>query len=115
MVETIYHRVERARDFPPSLLSFPISSRRCLLTDACNTGMGAWLRTASPQHFPQYLLHAWTATELQLAQRNSRMSMPFLELLAAVLAVYLWRKELSKSAVDLQLDCKPVVDAINKG
>jgi len=102
---------------PPSLSSFPLSSRRCMFTDACRTGMGAWLRR--PHHpsyeTPQYLLHAWTATELKDAHRKTTLSMPFLELLSVVIAVYTWRNELAGSPVDLQSDCKPVVDAINKG
>ncbi len=102
---------------PPSLELFPMSSRRSLLTDACLTGMGGWLRLPShPSHeSPQYALHAWTESELQLAARKSRVSMPFLELLAVILSVYMWREELSESALDLQCDCKSVVDAINKG
>lgn len=105
------------RIIPPSLSSFPISSRRCLFTDACNTGMGAWLRKPSQNSHesPQYILHAWTAKELQLSQRLSRISMPYLELRAVILAVYTWRGELEGSAIDLQCDCLPVVTAINKG
>jgi len=104
---------------PPSLSSFPITSRRSLFTDACRTGMGAWLRQphelARTYSKPQYLLHAWTTTELGRAQRSTTLSMPYLELLALVLAVYAWRKELAGSAIDLQSDCMPVVNALTRG
>lgn len=102
---------------PPSLNHFPLSSRRYLLTDACLVGMGGWLRRPSHPSYdhPQYTLHAWTDEEQRLAVRVKRASMPFLELLAVVLSVYVWREELASSALDLQSDCQAVVDAINKG
>lgn len=102
---------------PPSIERFPMSSRRSLLTDACNTGMGGWMRRSShpSSECPQYLLHAWTEKELHLAHRQLRLSMPYLELLSVILSVYNWREELADSAVDLQSDCKSVVDAINNG
>jgi len=97
-----------------SLESFPLSARRLVLTDACKEGMGAWFPTRR-----KYLLHAWTPWELQLAERETALSMPFLELLAAVSAVYTWRKELSGQALDMALDlrsdCVAVVEGIQKG
>jgi len=97
-----------------SLESFPLSARRLVLTDACKMGMGAWFPTRR-----MYLLHAWTPQELQLAERDTALSMPFLELLAAVSAVYIWRKDLSGQAIDVALDlksdCSAVVEGIQKG
>jgi hypothetical protein len=81
-----------------------------LLTDACNTGMGAWLVTPNGQAL--YLLHAWSADELLQAHRIRRLSMPFLELLAVVFAVLTWHKELANSVVDLRSDCTGVVHAL---
>jgi ribonuclease HI len=72
--------------------------------------MGAWLVT--PDGHASYLLHAWSDDELQQAYRVKRLSMPFLELLAVVLAVLTWQKELASSVVEVRSDCKGVVDAL---
>jgi hypothetical protein len=86
------------------------AGRYLLLTDACNTGMGAWLVT--PNGRALYLLHAWTDDELLQAYRVKRLSMPFLELLAVVFAVLSWHKELANSVVLLRSDCSGVVHAL---
>jgi hypothetical protein len=95
---------------PPSISSVPHSRRNRLFTDACNTGMGAWLiRATGDAH---YLLHAWSDGELRRAQRLKRLSMPFLELLAVVLAVLAWQNELADSALELRSDCSGVVHSL---
>ena len=72
--------------------------------------MGAW--------FPSrrlYLLHAWAPHELNLAHRDTSISMPFLEMLAAVYAVYTWREALQGQVLDLQSDCVAAVEAVVSG
>jgi ribonuclease HI len=71
--------------------------------------MGAWFR----EH--EYLLHAWSEKELKEATREQTISMPYLELLSILHSVNVWQKELANNAIDLQSDCDPVVQAINKG
>lgn len=41
--------------------------------------------------------------------------MPFLEFLSIIYAVYTWHKELAGTALELQSDCDPVVQAIQRG
>ena len=94
---------------PPGIDQFPLTKRHSLMTDACGTGMGAWFK----DH--QYVLHAWSPEELKEAARAKTISMPYLELLSILHSVNIWQKELSSSAIELQSDCKPVVEAINKG
>ncbi len=111
----------RAQEAPPTssipdISTLPHSSRSAgtysLLTDACNTGMGAWLVAPDGRAF--YLLHAWSDVELQQSTRVKRLSMPFLELLAVVLAVLSWQKELANSVVHIRSDCLGVVHALTK-
>lgn len=100
------------REGPPPV-PFPLTKgqgHHVLLTDACNTGMGAWLVT--PNGRALYLLHAWTDDELLQARRIKRLSMPFLELLAVVFAVLSWQKELANTVVNLRSDCTGVVHAL---
>lgn len=54
-----------------------------LFTDACDTGYGGYFRGA---HF----YGEWSAAQLSQAQRAKRLSIPFLELYAVVLAALLW-------------------------
>ena len=71
--------------------------------------MGAWFK----DH--QYALHAWSEEELKESYRDTDISMPYLELLAILHAVNIWQKELAHCAIDLQSDCDPVVESINRG
>ncbi len=98
---------------PPSLTFVPLSQRFSLYTDACNTGMGAWL--LSPDGHAHYLLHRWTDDEISLSTRVKRISMPFLEMFAVIIAVFTWRKLMANSAIILKTDCSPVVTAIKTG
>jgi hypothetical protein len=95
---------------PPTIEQFPVTRRRLITTDACMGGAGAW--------FPgqrKYICLPWAPEIIEMAMRRERLSMPFLELLSIVLAVYSWRTELSGLAIDLQSDCETVVMALRKG
>jgi ribonuclease HI len=94
---------------PRSITQFPLSQRHALRTDACRTGMGAWFKNH------QYALHAWSDAELKDSHREKDLSMPYLELLAILHAVNIWQKEVKNGYIDLQSDCDPVVQGINKG
>jgi hypothetical protein len=96
---------------PPSINFVPLSQRNSLFTDACDTGMGAWLLKANGS--AHFLLHRWTDREISLATRKTRISMPFLEMLSVIRSVYTWRYDLADSAINLRTDCSAVVSAIN--
>jgi hypothetical protein len=94
---------------PPSLDDYQQQEQHQLYTDACQTGMGAFFAGS------QYTLHSWDNDELKDAQRKSKLSMPYLELLALVHSINIWKDELKGKALILHCDCKPVVQAINSG
>jgi hypothetical protein len=94
---------------PPALSDYQPQDQHQLYTDACQTGMGGFYGGR------QYTLHAWEADELQQAQRKRTISMPYLELLALIHSLNIWKDELKGKALILHCDCKPVVDAINTG
>jgi hypothetical protein len=80
-----------------------------LYTDACLTGMGGFFGGN------QYVIHSWDTEELRLAFRVSKESMPFLELLALIHCINIWKEQLRGKGLILLCDCEPVVKAINKG
>jgi hypothetical protein len=96
---------------PPSIALLPLSRRHTLHTDACGTGMGAWLLKADGS--AHFLLYRWTDRELSLATRKKRISMPFLEMLSVIRSVFTWQNDLADSAIILRTDCIAVVQGIN--
>ena len=96
---------------PPSLALLPLSRRHTLSTDACGTGMGAWLLKADGS--AHFLLHRWSDREISLATRKKRISMPFLEMLSVIRSVFTWQNDLADSAIVLRTDCTAVVQGIN--
>ena len=82
-----------------------------MYTDACQTGMGAWFEGDSYE----YVAHVWDKTELRRAQREERLSMPYLELLALTHGVGVWREKLQGKAILINSDCLGVVHMIKKG
>ena len=94
---------------PPSLDNYLSVNQHLMFTDACRTGMGAFYNNN------EYIRHAWNADELKQAQRESELSMPYLELLALIHSINVWAGSLSGKAVILNCDCKTVVQAVNKG
>jgi hypothetical protein len=80
---------------PPSLDDYQQQEQHQLYTDACQTGMGAFFAGS------QYTLHSWDTDELNRAQRTSKISMPYLELLALVHSINIWKDELRGKALIL--------------
>lgn len=79
-----------------------------LFTDACNTGWGAVFGK-------QWLCGAWSPLVLEKATRMKRLSMPYLELRALVLAVTAWGPQWARRKIIFRSDCMPVVQAVSKG
>jgi len=94
---------------PPSLSDYQPESQHQLYTDACRTGMGAFFQSN------QYTLHTWDTDELNKAKRSKALSMPYLELLALVHSINIWKEELQGKALIIHCDCEPIVKAINSG
>lgn len=78
-----------------------------LTTDACLTGFGAMCGT-------KWFAGRWTASQLALAKRTDRESMPYLELHALVSAALTFGSAWTGLKVLFLCDCKPVVQAIAK-
>lgn len=77
-----------------------------LYTDACQTGYGAlWQR--------RFISGQWARSELDTAQRREKLSMPFLELRAILLAVATWGQHWATRRIVLHTDCMPALHAIN--
>ena len=76
-----------------------------LFTDACDSGYGA-------RYGDEWFAGNWSQTTLDLAWRKSRLSMPFLELLALVTAAATWGSRWTRKKITFRSDCKPVVDNI---
>ena len=79
-----------------------------LFTDACNGGYGCLFRT-------HWMAGVWSAAELRAAHRKKRMSMPFLELRALVIAVATWGSQWAGRKIVFRCDCMPVVLALARG
>jgi len=78
-----------------------------LSTDACLTGYGA---TCGDEWFQG----VWSDDVLQAALRADRESMPYLELMAVVLAAVTWGHKWRGRKVLFHCDCQPVVQALHK-
>ena len=78
-----------------------------LFTDACNVGYGA-------SYGREWFAGRWTSDELDAALRNTRISMPFLELRALVTAAATWGKRWTGKKIIFRCDCMPVVQAISR-
>ena len=76
-----------------------------LETDASVTGYGAVCGT-------EWFHGEWSADELADAQRRTRESMPYLELLALVKAAATWGHHWTGRRIEFRCDCMPVVQAI---
>lgn len=82
------------------------STKLELYTDACQKGFGAtW------KH--RYIFGPWSREVLALAQRQSKLSMPFLELYSILLAVAAWGQSWAGRKILLHTDCMPALHAIN--
>jgi hypothetical protein len=77
-----------------------------LYTDACNTGYGAVFGK-------QWFAGTWSPAELLAAKRKLRISMPFLELRALILAVATWGESWRGKKIIFRCDCDSVVKAIS--
>ena len=89
-------------------LEWQQSERIELFTDACLTGYGG--------RFGQSFFYGrWSPAQLAAAMRDSRESMPFLELLALVMAAAAWGEQWTAKKITFRCDCQPVVQAISKG
>lgn len=75
-----------------------------LYTDACNTGYGAY-------YAGRWLAGQWSNAELQSATRKERISMPFLEMRALVMAAATWGHLWRGKKITFHCDCQPVVQA----
>lgn len=79
-----------------------------LYTDACNTGFGAvWER--------KWLHGVWSNAQLQAAQRKSKLSMPYLEMLAVAIALHTWAPLLTSRKITVRSDSTTVVAAVSGG
>jgi hypothetical protein len=78
-----------------------------LFTDACKEGLGGVFGD-------QWIARPWTRVERQRATTPHGVSMPFLELLALVLAAATWGSQWAARRVVFRSDCLPVVMAINQ-
>ena len=79
-------------------------------TDACNDGYGAVLCIGQRQ--PRWLHGTWTTAQLRCAQRQKRSSMPYLEMLALVIALSTWATLLANTHTSIRSDCQPTVHAL---
>lgn len=76
-----------------------------LHTDASHLGYGGFFQG-------QWFAGEWSPEALAAARRKKRLSMPYLELLALVLAASSWGKFWRGKKITFLCDCKGVVDAI---
>jgi hypothetical protein len=75
-----------------------------LFTDACLRGYGAY-------HGGRWFEGAWSPEEVAAAAREQRVSMPFLEMRALVLAAATWGHLWRGKKITFRCDCMPVVQA----
>ena len=77
-----------------------------LYTDACDTGYGAVLGRA-------WFRGEWTEAQLALAKREERISMPFLELYALVLAALTWGEQWAGKRITFRTDSESAYYALH--
>jgi hypothetical protein len=82
-----------------SLLSFEV--------DASMLGQGCWFQ-------PNWYSSAWSPEQLEIAQRESRVSMPFLELYAIATACATFAHHWCRLKIICRSDCEPACAALNK-
>ena len=82
-----------------SLLSFEV--------DASMLGQGCWFQ-------PNWYSAAWSPEQLKIAQRESRVSMPFLELYAIATACATFAHHWGRLKIICRSDCEPACAALNK-
>jgi hypothetical protein len=82
--------------------------------DAPTIYTDASLLAAGASFDNHWFAYPWQATHKADAMRIKRISMPYLELLAVLLALNTWASELRGQVVRLCCDCKPMVQAIRK-
>jgi hypothetical protein len=79
-----------------------------LFTDSCDTGYGCVCGD-------DWFAGRWTPQQLAIAERQKRISMPFLELHALVSAAATFGHRWARKKILFRCDCQPVVQAIAKG
>lgn len=84
------------------------SDRLELFTDACNTGYGAYYQGA-------WFRGEWSEADLAEATRKDRISMPYLELRAVVLAAAAFGRQWRGQRITFRCDCKPACYALTNG
>lgn len=84
-----------------------------LFTDACLTGYGAVCAAACGTR-TEWFQGRWTDAQLAASRRASRESMPYLELLALVLAAATWSHMWAGKRIQFRCDCQPVVQALSR-
>ena len=77
-----------------------------LFTDACKTGYGAVFGTA-------WVAGEWSPEQVHAARRKSRISMPWLETLAIIIAAATWGHMWRGKKITFRSDCQSAVDALN--
>ena len=77
-----------------------------LTTDACNTGYGA-------QWNNHWIKGQWDDIRLKEAHRNTKLSMPYLEMYALLLAAQTWGPRWERRKINFHCDCEPIVKGIN--
>ena len=78
-----------------------------LFTDACDTGYGGYFAK-------RWFAGEWSPDELASATRKERISMPFLEMRALVMAAGTWGHLWKGKKITFRCDCQPVVQAMQK-
>jgi hypothetical protein len=90
-----------------SALKWSSLANSVIQTDASQAGAGAFFEG-------RWFSFPWQAEHKRAAFRGKTLSMPYLELLAIVIALHTWAEQLKGRCVILQSDCLPVVQAVRK-
>ena len=86
---------------------WPSLDNPTLQTDASQRGAGAFFNG-------RWFSYPWQEEHTRAAFRAKALSMPFLELMAIVIALHTWADQLRGRCLVLQSDCLPVVQAVRK-
>jgi hypothetical protein len=79
-----------------------------IYTDACQIGQGG-------RYQDQWFSEAWTPQQLADANRDSTLSMPYLELLAIITSFDIWAHRWQGQRMIIHTDCMPVVHILTSG